>query len=616
MAFRICTCAARSDASLSLTVTNVTGDLRPVHRPTDMMLREFVLALSLMYLCDDPGLEEREDVGETNAPDLEGLWGTSAQPGCKMAPAIQEVASQPSRLRGEGRGDASVITPEEGGDRDVLEEDRRFEANGNEISPAPMGKDDRVDASLSPNRSGKAEGSQHRKHQVFPRQQSPLSLTSERGLERAHADREWDYLWNLIWNTFSIFSMIHFIKKYLGPLLNNRQRQPAPASRPAAEVTLPDSGTLLQFHSRCVRALSEKRSWEIAFLEGFASDLLSALRSVCGGVVIEDFQLDDSRNVVVPFAPPEPSSFRYFLQKDPRGVPMCGRIQLVEARRPTCCHCQSSDADDLVCLLHCETDRRDEADVCGGLWLKDSLLSKSQVTRWFQGALKEAWGIVSHRYEFELSIGYVEAPGALQVRFRSGKKVSFTMNPVVRFNADAHFVASHVPGGPDDTWTLSLRGYEERFFKQMTRHLPADSCVNQTLEIALFLHRRQAALTGGSELKDSHFKMALMHLLLITEPSQWGAKHLARRLRDLLGFVEKSLEKKMLHHVLVSSPLSRKVAQVPAELAQADASNLLHPLVMHGCLHRNAVKHFQEILSNAHILIDDYVNLCSRPEVQ
>lgn len=570
-----------------------------------MLLRAAVVALSLVLLYDDPGLEEWEDVDAINAQDREELRRTAAQPHHKMAPVIQEAAHRPYRPDA-GRDDASAFM-ERGSDHDIIKEDQHLMKNSHGFH-APMGEDAPVDVSLSPNQSGRTVNSQDRNHDAFPQKQSPPSQlhigTRGRG-------PPWRPVADFCCVSLSIFSIIRLVWKRL----RNKQRS---QSQPATEATLPDSNTLLQFHSRCIRGLSDKGSWQVAFLEGFANDLLDAMRSVCaesGSAVIEDFQMADVRNIIVPFTPPEPYRFQCSLRKEQIDMQMCGQIKVVTTRGQSRCPCQSVD-DDLVCLLHCDAERTTNPDVCGLLCQKDSLLSKSQVTKWFQSTIKRAWGLVSHKYEFDLNIGYVDTPGALQVRFRSGKVVSFTVNPVVKFNADAYFLMSHTPRSSDTTWALSLGGYEERFFKEMTRSLPANSCVNQTLEIALFLHRRQAVLTGGSELKDSHFKMALMHLLLIREPPQWKPRHLAHRLKDLLDFVSRSLEKKTLRHVLVGTPLIRKVAEVPAELTQADAVNLFRPLLMHNCLHRNAVKHFQEILRNARILIDDYVNLHSGPEAQ
>lgn len=436
---------------------------------------------------------------------------------------------------------------------------------------------------------------------------------------KAIPDWERDYLWYI----FSIISLIRFFKNYLGRALQNKQLvQPFSVTCSAAEMPLPDSNTLQRFHSKWIQTSSDKKCLENAFLEGFASDLIEAMRTICdksGSVVIEDFQMVNVCTIIVPFGPSDPYDFQCQLcnnqQSDRLELQLCGQIKLVENEIQNGCPCQS-DAD-TVCLLHCETEKRMKSDVFGDLCKKDSFLLKSQVTKLFRGMIKQAWALISHKYEFELNIPYIDAPGALFIRFRSGKKISFTLNPVVKFNTDAYFVITPcTPNNLDSFWMLSLSHYEDRFIKQMSKCLPENSCYSQTLDIAHFLHKRQTALSGSSALKDSHLKMALMHLLLTRDPSEWKPDCMTRRLRDLLDFVERSLERKALHHVLIGNPLVRKVIELPAEFSEANAVNLFHPLVVHNCIYRNAVMHFQEIVRNAHMLISDYVNRCSNTEAQ
>ncbi|XP_037618528.1 inositol 1,4,5-trisphosphate receptor-interacting protein [Sebastes umbrosus] len=454
-------------------------------------------------------------------------------------------------------------------------------------------------------------------------QESPLShlhtTTSENETSEAISDWEGDCLW-YIWNTLSIISLIRLFRKYLGKKSQMKPEETGAftVTCTAAEVRLPDSDTLQRFHSKCVQVSSDKKCKE--FLEGFAQDLLEAMRAVCGrngGMVIEDFQKVNECDIVVPFTPPDPYGFECLLWNNQASdllpdMQVCGQIKLVENKEiPNGCHCQSPNSDDMVCLLHCETEKMKMADACDGLLcMKNSpLLSKSQVNRWFQSTIKQAWEQISHKYEFELNIRYIGAPGALTVRFRSGKTISFSMNPVVKLNADAHFFITRCsPNNLDAFWTLSLTNYEDRFLEHISKLLPVDSCHSQTLEIARFLHKRQTALSGSCALKDSHFKTALMHLLLTKDPSQWRPGYVAFRLRDLLSFMGRSLEKKLLHHVLIGNPLSQRVIELPAEFTAAKKVNLFHPLVVHNCIYRNAVLHFQEMLRNAHMLIHDYVD--------
>ncbi|XP_051240843.1 inositol 1,4,5-trisphosphate receptor-interacting protein [Dicentrarchus labrax] len=615
----------------------------------DTLLRVFVVALSfLTHLRDDHGVEEWDDIITVGMQKHEErLLRGGDKLDHIMAPVSDEMTHTDN---GGPLNDIKNIPKEQKqSDQHFIEKDKmsedvtggHFMANSDpqnyKSDPETDLKNSQTDhkqkeEDIQPNDSLK-DSSRTQEQQEKPtekevfspkEQESPLShfhtkISENETSEKAVADWEKDYLW-YIWNTLSIISMIRLFRKYLGNNSQMKQEETRvfPVTSTAAEVPLPDSDTLLRFHSKCIQVSPNKWS---GFLEGFVNDLLDAMKTVCdrnGGMVIKDFQMVDLCDIIVPFTPPDPYSFQCLLCNNQASdrlpdMQVCGQIKLVENKKiPNGCPCQSTAADDMVCLLHCETEKVKTkiTDVCDGLLcMKNSpFLSQSQVTRWFQSTIKQAWALISHKYEFEFNIPYIAAPGALVVRFRSGKKIRFSMNPVVKFNTDAHFFVT--PGSPnnlDTFWTLSLTNYEDRFLDHISKHLPDDSCHSQTLEIAHFLLERQTALSERSALKGFHFKTALMHLLLTKDPSEWKPNFLACRLRDLLAFMERRLEKKLLHHVLIGDPLTQKVIELPAEFTQVKAVNLFHPLVVHHCIYRNAVTHFQEMLRNAHMLIHDYV---------
>lgn len=456
--------------------------------------------------------------------------------------------------------------------------------------------------------------------------ESPLSHdqnkpTLKETSEKALAEWEKDYLW-YIWNTFSIISIIRFFKKYLQTSFQMTQQvnRAFPMICTAAEVPLPDVGTLQHFYAQCVEVSVSEKWREDEFLEGFTNDLIEAMNSISekdGRMMIQAVKTLNMSDIRVVFTPPEPYHFQCLFGNNQASdllsdMQICGQIKLMEERKiKNGCPCQTSDVDDMVCLLHCESDkvRKEITEVCDGPFCSKStpFLSKLQVTRWFQSTIKQAWALISHKYEFELNIRYIEAPGALVIRFRSGKKISFTMNPVVKFNNDAHlFITPWSSSELDTFWTLSLTLYEDSLLKHLSKTLPENSCHNQVLEIACFLLKRQISLSGSCGLKDFHFKTALMHLLLNKNPSQWRQDDVTCRLRDLLAFMERSLERKMLNHVLIGNPLAG-VIELPTEFIKAKPVNLFHPLVVHSCIYKNAIMHFQEMLRYAKMIIHDFV---------
>lgn len=592
------------------------------------MVRVLLVALSLLtYPRDDPGVEQWDDITTAGMQEHEErLLRGGDKLDHEMAP------NGKTKPRDDFKTTESDQHVAEKDKTSVLEDMTVAKQEEDNVDPKlSEGGDSSLDLSLPQDSKSESETAlkasqtdHEQKREDFTRLHT--KTTDNETSEKAIADWERDYLW-YIWNTFSIISMIRLFRKYLGRNSQMQQEgtRPFPVTCTAAAVPLPDDDTLQRFHSKYVQVSSDKKWREEEFLEGFANDLLDAMRTVCdknGGMVIEDFQMVDGCDIIVPFSPPDPYSFQCLLRNNQAAdllpdMQVCGQIKLVEHKKvQNGCPCQSPDADDMVCLLHCETDKveMELSDVFDGLLcMKNSpFLSKSQVTRWFQSTIKQAWALISHKYEFELNIRYIDAPGALVVRFRSGKRISFSMNPVVKFNTDAHFfITPCSPNNLDTFWTLSLTNYEDRFLDNISKRLPDSSCHSQTLEIAHFLHRTQAALSGSSALKVSHFKTALMHLLLTKDPSEWKPNNVTFRLRDLLDFMEKSLQQKLLHHVLIGNPLTQKVIELPAEFTQAKTMNLFHPLVVHDCIYRNTVMHFQEMLQNAHVLIHEYVDKCT-----
>ncbi|XP_037329152.2 inositol 1,4,5-trisphosphate receptor-interacting protein isoform X2 [Pungitius pungitius] len=641
----------------------------------DILLRVLLVALGLLtYPRDKPGVEELDEI-TTNGMQKheERLLLGGEELGLKMA-AVKEELTHTDKTRlsqddtenlqsdqhGVGNVFKSVTVSHQDSEGEVVDENSserehdfensdpslpqssksdpettlktpqiECEQNGNVqlVKNSEQGEDRQTDDAFGDPSKPQGQQKNPEENEMFgPKEQESApshlhAMTQENEASEDTGDWEEGYLW-YIWNALSIVSMVRLIRKYLEKPSHTKQVETKafPVICTTAEVLLPDNETLQKFHSKCFEVSSDKK-WE-EFLEGFMKDLFAVMRTIChsnGGMVIEDFQIGDACNIIVPINPPHPYRFQCRLWSDePSDVlpymQVCGQIKLVENEKiPNGCHCQSPDSEDMVCLLHSETESMQTkmTDVRDVLLCTNNspFLSKLQVTKWFQSIIKQAWDQISHKYEFELNIPYVNAPGALIVRFRSGKKISFTLRPVVKVNSEAHLFISHCsPNNVDALWTLCLTSYEENLLEHISKRLHLNSCHRQTLEIALFLHKRQTALSGSSALKDFHFKAALMHLLLTKDASQWKPNLMDCRLRDLLAFMEKSLKKKLLHHVLIGNPLRQKIIELPAEFNHAKKVNLFHPLVVHNCMYKNAVMHFQEMLRNACLLIHDYVD--------
>ncbi|XP_056147766.1 inositol 1,4,5-trisphosphate receptor-interacting protein [Lampris incognitus] len=395
-----------------------------------------------------------------------------------------------------------------------------------------------------------------------------------------------------------------------------------------------DKSVLSNFCDRC-NYISTHESWRVReFAEGFADDLLESLRSLCNrevdmevgdfvgvGSMFESWKVSKplTCDLIVPFSPPEPYSFQFQLWCSPSGdIPPgmqgCGKIRVTGFwETGEGCLCGSTNlGEDMLCLLHNKNERpRVDFNSSELLCSKNtSYLAKDQVMKWFQISLTKAWGRISHKYEFELTFHNLDAAGALKVRFRSGKVIVMNIIPVVQLeDTDAYFV-SHFSSesniSPDPYWALSFAVYERNLLKLFAKSLPENSCHLHCLQIMTFLHRKQTGLTGKSALTNYHFKTALLHLLISKSPSCWGIESIEHRLCDVLDFLQRSLQEKRLHHVLVGNSQVPADIQVPEIFLKSEPINLFRPLVLQRELYRDTVTHFQEMLRNASVLIKEY----------
>uniref|UniRef100_A0A8C7C4E2 Mab-21-like HhH/H2TH-like domain-containing protein n=1 Tax=Oncorhynchus kisutch TaxID=8019 RepID=A0A8C7C4E2_ONCKI len=352
-----------------------------------------------------------------------------------------------------------------------------------------------------------------------------------------------DYTWYL-WNTYSLISFVHFSIIFFRRRLQKNHHP----------------GEIIQEDMEDISVVKKP-------LVCFANDLLEAMRSMSDvevGMVIEDFVVEGRISSL-------PYSFQFQLWCNqaiddmPPEMEGCGRVNMVDGGvNQNGCPCRTAAIgdDDMLCLMCCDNEKVKVVkvtDVLGSALCSKHTpyLAKTKVTKWFQTTIRKAWGQISHKYEFE-----------------SGKVITFDM---------------------------------DHFLKYLANHLPENSCHIHCLGIVAFLHKKQTGLTGRSILTDHHFRTVLIHLLLSKEPSDWYPEHLASRLRDALSFLENSLQGRKLLHSFIGKPLVPSEMGLPAVFSDAESVNLFHPLGVQNGSYTKTVKHLQEMLRNASMLIQEYL---------
>ncbi|KAF3708150.1 Inositol 1,4,5-trisphosphate receptor-interacting protein Precursor [Channa argus] len=443
------------------------------------------------------------------------------------------------------------------------------------------------------------------------------------------------YLWSTV--SFIIFFTIEMCRDHSGVIeihpAEDEDIFSVSGSITPSRIVL-DKEVLSNFCDKCNYTLAHE-NWRVReFVEGFADDLLESLRSICDkkadmevgdfvgiGSMFESWKVCKPLmcDLIVPFSPPYPYSFQFHLWCSPSShmpphMQGCGTIKVTKfGANEEGCLCGSANlGEDMLCLLHSRNDEHkvdhspDEL-LCSR---NSPFLAKDQVMKWFQISVTKAWGRISHKYDFEVTFRNLDAAGALKIRFRSGKVIVMNIIPVIQLeDTDAYFV-SHFPSdshsSPDPYWPLSFAVYERDLLKYFGKRLPQNSCHLHCLQIVAFLHRKQTGLTGKSALTNYHLKTALLHLLLSIRPWDWGIKSMESRLQDVFGFLQRSLQEKRLYHVMIGNRRIPEEVQLPDTIRNAEPINLFRSLVLQTELYAATIMHYQEMLRNAPVLIQEY----------
>lgn len=455
-----------------------------------------------------------------------------------------------------------------------------------------------------------------------------IFTSSEQSTENSY---NW-YLWKII----SIISVIRILRKFIF-----RGSQSSGTITPMKDKTtsrsptfIPDHQVLNCFYDQCVRVSPGTCGRVCEFVEGLVDELLETARDASNEET--DMQIGDfigvgslyelwatGKTIVcdlyVPITAPRSHGFEVELwKKKDASLFGLGKIKMVQVENTSNgCPCMDGNADDdMLCLIHPHNERSTVMiNAVGGPLCQENTpyLSKKQVVKWFRSVILKTWRDISHKYEFELGFRSQAAPGALRVRFRSGLIILFNITPVVQVKASEVYLLSYLSTNQnisDIHWPISFASYEKALLQHFNKTLPNHSCHVTCLQILSFLHKQQTSLTGKCGLTSHHIKLTLLHLLM-NKPTEWKHEQLTSRLTDMLTFLEKRLQAKEFHHALIGNPLVPKDIGLPKEFQTAKPINMFQLLVLDQECYLKTVRHFQELVKNAPVIIQEYSSIKS-----
>ncbi|KAG7315819.1 hypothetical protein KOW79_020685 [Hemibagrus wyckioides] len=458
--------------------------------------------------------------------------------------------------------------------------------------------------------------------------------TEEISTASSEQSTENSYNWYL-WKIISIISVIRLLRKFIF-----RGSQSSGMINPIKDKTtsrsptfIPDHQVLNCFYDQCVRVSPGACGRVCEFVEGLVDELLEAARDASNEET--DMQIGDfigvgslyelwatGKTIVcdlyVPITAPRSHGFEVELwKKKDASLFGLGKIKMVQVENTSNgCPCMDGNADDMLCLIHPHNEKSTVMiNAVGGPLCQENTpyLSKKQVVKWFRSVILKTWREISHKYEFELGFRSQAAPGAFRVRFRSGQIILFNITPVVQVKASEVYLLSYLSTNqniPDIHWPISFASYEKALLQYFNKTLPNHSCHVTCLQILSFLHKQQTSLTGKCGLTNHHLKLTLLHLLM-NKPTEWKHEQLTSRLIDMLTFLEQRLQAKEFHHALIGNPLVPKDIGLPKEFQTAKPINIFQPMVLDQDCYLKTVRHFQELVKNAPIFIQEYGSIKS-----
>ncbi|TSK17879.1 Inositol 1,4,5-trisphosphate receptor-interacting protein [Bagarius yarrelli] len=482
--------------------------------------------------------------------------------------------------------------------------------------------------------NGQKSSKLHQVEEMFD-QSTSQEISKEIPTASSEQSTEKCYIW-YFWKFISLISLIRIFRKFIfrssqssGTIIPFKDKTTYIPTG-ITNIPIPDHQVVRCFYDQRVRVSPGTCGRVCEFVEGLVDELLEAARDVSNKET--DIQIGDFIRVgslyelwavgkttvcdlYVPVTAPRSHEFDVELWKEKdASCSGFGKVKMMKVENiSSSCPCMDGNPDneDLLCLLHSHNETRKiiENAVGGPLCQGNTpYLSKKQVTRWFRTIIRKAWREISHKYEFELGFRNKIAPGAFRVRFRSGQTVLFNITPVVQFKASKVYLLSHLSTNqntPNTHWPISFAKYEKVLLQYFNKTLADNSCHITCLQILSFLHKQQNSLTGKCGLTSYHLKSTLLHMLMY-KPTEWKNEQLNDRLMDMLAFLEQRLLAKEFHHSLIGNPLVPKDILLPKEFQSMKPTNIFLPMILDDECYLNTVKHFQEMVKNTPIQIQEY----------
>ncbi|XP_051877887.1 inositol 1,4,5-trisphosphate receptor-interacting protein-like 2 [Pristis pectinata] len=228
---------------------------------------------------------------------------------------------------------------------------------------------------------------------------------------------------------------------------------------------------------------------------------------------------------------------------------------------------------------------------------KKSVLSSTQVLRWFYSKMHRCLNVIRYQCEerCSLTLSVVNDQLILKLLPKSDYvcchiSMSVRLIPAVHVGDSVFLVAQPWtstesalgPLKPEAFWHVYLSKHEQKFLNWLKVQTPVNSCHLKCLQILKALRDvgckdfdQEFSVQWNTILCSYNMKTALFHLLLKGPLDAWDEKFLMERLEDLIKFWRERLQKQELMHFFLGNKNIPDFLTVPRKIKDVLPVNLL-----------------------------------------
>ncbi|NXG50085.1 IPIL1 protein, partial [Psilopogon haemacephalus] len=293
-------------------------------------------------------------------------------------------------------------------------------------------------------------------------------------------------------------------------------------------------------------------------------------------------------HLLVPLKPPTGHAFHLDCS-DIRG-PMPANHSFIRVELECTC-----EVDSALCFIHHSRKQLKRMKQAPGILdrlCNGSFLDTEKTAAWFQDLVKKTWVALPEARHYKMEVLPYSQRSCL-LRLKGAYRRTFILEIFFGVQqGDPDIVLSSQTTEGTNTlstmWTQSCLVAEGKFFSNMAKKVPYGNIHLKCLHLC-------TSVLEGTDFTPYIFKTVVMHLLNTTPVSGWCRRECIIRLADILSYLRRCLQQKMLNNFFFGNEDMPPEINLPLAFDRSEPHNLLQHLVQNPDAHADALRQFEEI---------------------